>query len=249
MNRVAPWASSLFIHLFVICSIWAIATSLNKPACITLCDFNTIPAALPKLAEPPPKPAPTAAPKPTVKPKPVAKAKNIVKPKPVAKPKPATKSPTQPIVNPEPVAKSQPLPEPVPAMAKEPVPTEAPEVPPALDPQPIVQKAAEVPAESAESILRAQEERYFGANFSYIRDRVISSIRYPLMARRMGLTGQVKVEFTILLSGKIKDLKIINSSGHRLLDKQAMRAVRSSEPFPPPPVIATITLPINFELN
>ena len=101
------------------------------------------------------------------------------------------------------------------------------------------------PVNSAE----LQVENYLNIHFSYIRERVNAALRYPLMARKQGWSGQVRVEFTILASGRIADLKIVESSGHRVLDRQALRAVESANPFPPPPVVATITLPVNFELN
>jgi periplasmic protein TonB len=109
----------------------------------------------------------------------------------------------------------------------------------ASDSAPFVDKAAEI----------LPQESYLRINFNLIRTRVASRVRYPALARRLGWEGQVKVEFTVLLSGEISNLHVAKSSGHPILDRQALRAVEVAAPFPPPPVIATLTLPVNFKLD
>jgi protein TonB len=50
--------------------------------------------------------------------------------------------------------------------------------------------------------------------------------KYPRMARRRGLEGVVTIEALIDSNGKVVELRIFSSSGHRILNKSAMKAVR-----------------------
>ena len=49
---------------------------------------------------------------------------------------------------------------------------------------------------------------------------------YPYQARRRGFEGTVVVEALISISGRVADFKLAASSGHRSLDKAAIKAVR-----------------------
>jgi periplasmic protein TonB len=93
------------------------------------------------------------------------------------------------------------------------------------------------------------EQRYLREQFAYIRERVMERLIYPPLARRQGLTGQVRVEFTICADGSVEGLKIAVSSGRSLLDQQAVRAVQAAAPFPSPPAPARITLPVFFTVE
>ena len=109
-----------------------------------------------------------------------------------------------------------------------------------------------VEASQAGNPLRSEDalrENYLSLNFGPIRDKVRDNLRYPAIARRQGWTGRVDIEFTISLSGTIDNKRILTSSGYPLLDRQALRAVDVSAPFPPPEVIATVILPITFSLE
>ncbi|HEY7366065.1 MAG TPA: TonB family protein [Methylomirabilota bacterium] len=83
-----------------------------------------------------------------------------------------------------------------------------------------------------------------------LRQRVHAALRYPPMARRRGLTGAVTVELTILPSGMIRDVSVVKSSAHRLLDEAAVETVQElgAQPFPAgvPPRTLRVRLPIVF---
>ena len=116
-----------------------------------------------------------------------------------------------------------------------------------IDGEPFV---VEVPQEESPSgSADALRENYLSFNFGSIRDKVRDNLRYPAIARRQGWTGRVEIEFTISLSGTIDNKRILSSSGYPLLDRQALRAVDVSAPFPPPAVIATVILPVTFSLE
>jgi protein TonB len=71
---------------------------------------------------------------------------------------------------------------------------------------------------------------------------------YPDEGRRAGLHGSAAVSFTILPNGQIRPetLKIVTSSGEPKLDASALKTVRSSLPFDPPPEAMSVTIVVDF---
>jgi periplasmic protein TonB len=49
---------------------------------------------------------------------------------------------------------------------------------------------------------------------------------YPSMARRRGSEGTVILEVLVDREGRVRDLNVFQSSGHKMLDRAAMRAVK-----------------------
>jgi protein TonB len=91
--------------------------------------------------------------------------------------------------------------------------------------------------------------RYLKENFSYIRDLIQRRVVYPVIARRMGWQGRVKVSFIIFADGFAKDVNIIQTSGIEILDRSAIKAVKEASPFPKPPCEAQIIIPLVYRLN
>ncbi len=56
---------------------------------------------------------------------------------------------------------------------------------------------------------------------------------YPEVARVRHLQGEVRLLVAVLPSGKVKDIKVLSSSGSGILDEAARRSVRLAEPFQP----------------
>jgi protein TonB len=80
-----------------------------------------------------------------------------------------------------------------------------------------------------------------------------SHLNYPAMAQRMGIEGQVVVEFTVGMDGRVADVKVVKSL-HKLCDQEAIRLVKSMPPWTPGEsngvrVVARRTLPIRFVLQ
>ena len=76
--------------------------------------------------------------------------------------------------------------------------------------------------------------------------------RYPLLAKRRGITGKVVIEFTILKTGQLGKLKIIKSS-HDILTKAAIAAIKESVPFPKFPKeinkeSLALRMPFNYQM-
>jgi len=99
--------------------------------------------------------------------------------------------------------------------------------------------------ESAEA-LRA---RYLKEHFAYIRDLIAKNLRYPGLARRMGWSGKLAVEFVVRGSGAVDAIRVVKSSGIPLLDSDAEETVRRSAPFPKPPVSARLLIPVEYVLE
>jgi TonB family protein len=57
---------------------------------------------------------------------------------------------------------------------------------------------------------------------------------YPLAVRRRGIEGNITVAFTIKGDGKVSDIQLADTTGHRLLAQAAFQTIRSSSPFPVP---------------
>jgi len=93
----------------------------------------------------------------------------------------------------------------------------------------------------------------YGAYLRRLRARVQQSLRYPLAARRRGLSGTVNVEIVIRPDGAISAVAVADSSSHTVLDDAAVETIRrlAPEPFPPdvPPRTLRVRLPVVFALE
>jgi len=81
--------------------------------------------------------------------------------------------------------------------------------------------------------ISTKELRYMGY-FSHMREKIYLVWVYPQAAQRSGQQGIVFLNFTIARSGKVTDANVSQSSGFRLLDDYAIKAVRQAgfNPFP-----------------
>jgi len=236
MNKEWPaFGTSLFLHLLVLAGLFALGPEVVPPHRIEHYDVD-LSAFFASPASPSPVQKPVPAPPAPAKQK--SPAPPIVAPVPVAKPavrkvSAASLPPTAEAVLPESVAPAIAPPVAAPSLAAPPVPG------PSL---------AAPPVDSA-ALYALEVQRYGDAQLSLIREKVSREVRYPLMARRQGWVGRVTVEFTVKLSGEVGALRVAESSGYPMLDRQALLAVKAASPFPPPPVVATLTLPVAFELH
>jgi protein TonB len=93
----------------------------------------------------------------------------------------------------------------------------------------------------------------YSGYLAHLRRRIQEALRYPAAARRRGLAGTVTVELTILPSGAIGPVSVIQPSAHPLLDEAAVATVRSlrAHPFPAelPGRTLTVRLPVVFALQ
>ena len=95
----------------------------------------------------------------------------------------------------------------------------------------------------------AAKAKYVKQHFAYIKERIEKEFVYPRMARRRGMEGKVIVSFVICEDGTVHGIKIVESSGHKILDKNAVACVKRAAPFPPPPTRAELIFPITYMLG
>jgi protein TonB len=65
----------------------------------------------------------------------------------------------------------------------------------------------------------------------------------------MGWRGRVPISFIISDSGCVEDIRVMESSGHEILDAQAVKTIKNCQPFPKPPMRAEVIIPIVFRIG
>jgi protein TonB len=88
----------------------------------------------------------------------------------------------------------------------------------------------------------------------YIRDGVGRHRRYPELAQNLGLEGDVEVRVFVNPDGTLaRPPMLAASSGHDILDQEALRMVMRAAPFPSLPAghhtVAALTVPVRFRLE
>lgn len=77
--------------------------------------------------------------------------------------------------------------------------------------------------------------------------------KYPRIARRRGYGGTVILEALVNVAGRVNNLRIVRSSGHKVLDKAALRAVQTWSFIPGKrgsrPIEMWVRVPVRFELK
>lgn len=61
----------------------------------------------------------------------------------------------------------------------------------------------------------------------------IGNLNYPEEARRQRIHGSLRMLVVVDRNGSVQELRVLESSGHPVLDEAAMRIVRLSAPFAP----------------
>jgi protein TonB len=99
------------------------------------------------------------------------------------------------------------------------------------------------------SPLETGQQRYLKRQFGYIQELIAKRSVYPPLARRMNWSGKTVLAFSILEDGSVHGIRVVQSSGHAVLDQSALATVRRAAPFPKPPARAEIVVPINFRME
>jgi protein TonB len=240
-------AASLVLHLalFVVFPAVHFATLQSPPAqpplVARLEPAQPAPSAAPPMPVAAP-PVPVAAPKPP--PRPVHKP--LVKPrvKPIVRAKPATKAPPPVASLPEPIVAA-------PAVAHA-----EPETPPATPSAPASQPVASIAPQAVAPA--AVAERPSEASLAQYRLAVIEAARrykrYPRVALDNNWQGRAEVHMAIGADGSIAALSVRASSGHEILDREALDMIRKATPLTPIPASLrgtafTLDIPVVFNLE
>jgi len=205
----------------------ALAIALAASILLHVLLFVVLPRARELTALLPPDPLPLIArlvgEAPDAKPEPVPEV-----PKPAAARPPERTRVLQRAPEPPPVAVPSLAPSPLGAPAPAPAPEAAP--PPAVVPAPASSSAApEPPAPPA--LDRGAIDRYRdGVTLQAARYKT-----YPRVAIDNNWEGEVRVRMSIGPDGRIASLTVVHSSGHEVLDRQALKMFRDARPLVPLP--------------
>lgn len=205
----------------------------------------------PATSTPPSKPTAAAQAEPATPAKPKAESKAAAKPEP--EPEPVVKAQPDPAPKPQP----QPQPKPKPQVQKPKPATSPPKT--AAQPNTARQPLAFGRDQLSASLAGIQADKAFarqqpnqGPRISrhhqatskrdisaWYRDawrkkvERIGNLNYPEEARRQGLYGNLRVMVLINRDGSLQQMRILESSGHKVLDQAALNIVRLSAPFAP----------------
>ncbi len=89
-------------------------------------------------------------------------------------------------------------------------------------------------AESEVVSLDTRDFRYI-SYFATIKRQIELVWNYPEEAARAGIYGELMMQFIIRRDGRLEEVRLLRSSGSRILDEEAIRAVRIANPYNPFP--------------
>jgi len=116
----------------------------------------------------------------------------------------------------------------------------------------VIEPVAVVNEPEVERVIQEQSKPKFdyAAYTCAVIDSVEANKSYPYLARRKGQTGLVVIVADVGKDGSITDIKIDQSSGYSLLDKDAIKLVMSVFPMKNESgETLTVTIPIRYMLN
>ncbi len=87
------------------------------------------------------------------------------------------------------------------------------------------------------SINASTKEYRYAAYLEAWRKKVerVGNLNYPDEAKRMKLYGDLLLHVSLRADGSVKQIRVVRSSGHKVLDDAAVRIVRLASPFAPFP--------------
>ena len=87
--------------------------------------------------------------------------------------------------------------------------------------------------------LDTKDKRYI-SYATLIKNEIMRRWRYPPEARAYLMEGTLMVLFSLSRDGGMTQIKIVETSGHEILDEEVIRAINSAVPFPPFPGSITV---------
>ncbi len=89
-------------------------------------------------------------------------------------------------------------------------------------------------AETKDEYMESEQE-FKDAMMRYqdiIKQQLEEARRYPYNARKNNIEGIVYMRFLLLANGNVKNVELVRSSGHSVLDDSALKTVKIACPFP-----------------
>lgn len=110
-------------------------------------------------------------------------------------------------------------------------------------PQPVTSPASQPPPS-------APEREDLDAYLLELASRIRSAQRYPPMARRRGLEGEVIIALKLHRSGRVAGASVVGSAP-KMFSRAALEAIERAGPFPQPPdgLPNTIVIPVEYLLD
>lgn len=68
-----------------------------------------------------------------------------------------------------------------------------------------------------------------------LKEKIESIWQYPPEAAKKGLYGDLRINFTIKKDGRLGSVELVRTSGYKMLDDAALKALRDGEPYWPIP--------------
>ena len=95
--------------------------------------------------------------------------------------------------------------------------------------------------------LDTQDKRY-SSYTGIIKEKIGLQWRYPPQAKENLIEGRLAVLFSLDRQGRMTRIEVIKPSGSELLDREAIRAVKTAAPYPPFPEHLTVSR-LNIEAS
>ncbi|PKM43679.1 MAG: energy transducer TonB [Gammaproteobacteria bacterium HGW-Gammaproteobacteria-1] len=102
----------------------------------------------------------------------------------------------------------------------------------------ISQRMQTYAAEPRHKYITASTREYIAASYENawrMKVERIGNLNYPDEARRANLSGDLLLDVAIKADGSLHSVKVVRSSGHRVLDEGATRIVQMAAPYAPLP--------------
>jgi protein TonB len=86
---------------------------------------------------------------------------------------------------------------------------------------------------------RTQEFKYANYMLEWVKKvERVGNLNYPDAARRKGVSGKLLLDVALNPDGSVRNITVLKSSGHAVIDDAAIRIVKLAGPYPPfPPEI------------
>lgn len=95
-------------------------------------------------------------------------------------------------------------------------------------------------AQSQDTISLDTLDKRYVSYTRVIKTSIMREWTYPPLAKENLIEGKLLLMFSLKKTGEMVGIRILTGSGHRILDDEAVRAVRAASPFPPFPDHITV---------
>jgi protein TonB len=128
-----------------------------------------------------------------------------------------------------------------------------------IQPQPSVQAPAATPIQTpkAPTITPTPpppplniEKEFLNAHLGEIRALLLQNMKYPKMAQKLKMQGEVRIAFSLDADGSVENVKVVESSGFEILDEDAVSLIeKTASKLPKPSKSVRITVPLSYILR